>query len=304
MKRHIFRLPAVLLSLFAGALLLTACAGPSSQNPQTAFFDMSFSKEDLNTDYDEAAAVKIRFSAEGAQYEENGSSTFADMPENKNIVIDRSGTYVLSGYIPDGRIVVKVDDGGLTHLVLAGLEASSSSSAPLYIANGDACITLAAGSYNKLTDAQAYIYPEPAVEEPNACLYGDDDLCINGSGTLQIEGRFNNGIGTKDQLRIAGGDIIVHAANNALKGNDCVLIAGGTLQLLSEEDGVKADNDAEANQGYIGVSGGSLSIVCGDDALQAAHAVYLTGGQIHLTYEGKDINCDGEVKVADGVLKD
>lgn len=290
MPRPFFRLFPLLLSF----VLLCACSADMALTEAVSGFDLSFSKEDIIDSYDEAEAVHIVFDGEGAHYAHDGSEVELHIGTSKSLILDTPGVYVLSGVWEDGRVMVNAEDG-LTHIVLAGVNLSCSNSAPLYAANGDLRITLAPGTENRLTDGQRYDYPEPGVEEPNACIYGDDDLCINGSGSLTVLARFNNGIGSKDRLHILGGSISVSAPNNALKGNDCVLIGGGTLSLSSEEDGIKADNDAEADQGYIGILGGEVSIGAGDDALQAAHAVVVRDAKLHMVYGGKDVNCDGVV---------
>ena len=41
--------------------------------------------------------------------------------------------------------------------------------------------------------------------------YGDDDITVIGKGKLTVNANFNNGIGTKDELRIVSGTIAVYA---------------------------------------------------------------------------------------------
>ena len=88
-------------------------------------------------------------------------------------------------------------------LIFNNFTASCNTSAPLYIESADkATIVLAAGSVNTLTDATLYQYANPAEDKPNACIYSSDDMTIKGTGTLNVNGNYNNGIGCKNDLRI------------------------------------------------------------------------------------------------------
>ena len=261
-------------------------------------YQPEFTDEDLDSRWSEDTATRIVFSGltaeitgEGAQAVEGG------------VKISESGEYVLSGVLDDGRIVVDVEPGEPLKLVLNGLQATSSVSAPIYVSNGDAVIVLAAGTENILTDAAEYQYADPTIKEPNACLYGDDNLTVSGTGALTVNGNFNNGIGTKDELKIVSGTITVNAANNALKGNDCVLIRDGLIRLESRQDGIKSDNGKEEGKGLIRIEGGDIRIIVKDDALQAESMVSVTGGLVRTDADGKKVNCDGIINISEGLLE-
>ena len=51
-----------------------------------------------------------------------------------------------------------------------------------------------------------------------ACIFSHDDLTINGSGALTVTGNLNDGIHSKDDLIITGGNLSVTAVNDGLKG--------------------------------------------------------------------------------------
>ena len=69
------------------------------------------------------------------------------------ITITAPGTYVVSGTLNDGQIVVDSDDRGTVRLVLNGADITCSTSAPIYVKNADkTIITLADGTENRVTD--------------------------------------------------------------------------------------------------------------------------------------------------------
>jgi hypothetical protein len=192
---------------------------------------------------------------------------------NNIITITAEGIYALSGKFSDGQVIVDVNKS--VNLILNGVDITSSKGAPLALFNSKKkIISLAAGTQNTLTDAAMYtgFYQD---DEPNGALFSKKALTINGSGSLAVNGSYNNGISCKDNLKIMGGTITVSAKNNALKGNDSVVIKGGSLNLTSIGDGIKSDKEDEGS-GYVYISGNvRLSITSTEDGIQAYRAVHI-----------------------------
>lgn len=257
-----------------------------------------FDSEDLDSSWSEENATQILLSDEGSKIEGEGAVALEG-----GIKISKGGIYVVSGKLTDGRIIADVERGEELKIVLKGVDMSSSISAPLYISNGDATIILAENTENRLIDGNTYQYADNAVKEPNACIYGDDNLTITGKGKLMVNANFNNGIGTKDELRIASGDIVVYAANNALKGNDCVLIQNADIHIESKGDGIKSDEDVLEGHGVISIMNSNIEIIAEDDGIQAVNAISIEGGQCIVSAKGKKVKCDGIINIAEGVLQ-
>ena len=256
---------------------------------------------DVFTNFDQrdswTQAVTIAFSDDGVLI--NGSGAAAD---GTVVYITAPGTYMLTGSCQNGRIEVEVPKEEKVQLVLGGLTLTCTESAPLYVISADkVSITLTPGSVNTFTDGSAYTVAYS--KAPNACIYSRDDLTINGTGELIVNGNYNNGIGCSNDLKIVGGTITVNALNNALKGNDSVSIREGTLTIHSQDDGIKSNNADEAGKGYVYIAGGSITITAGDDAIQASQDVTIAGGSITVNAEGKTINSKGTQDVARGVIQ-
>ncbi len=62
---------------------------------------------------------------------------------------------------------------------------------------------------------------------PNAAIFSNDDLTINGGGSLTVDANYNNGIQSKDDLHITGGNISVTAVNDGIKGRDSIAVRDG-----------------------------------------------------------------------------
>lgn len=217
------------------------------------------------------------------------------------LTIQKPGTYRLTGTLDNGQIRVLVEKTERVDLILDGVSITNRSGAPLYVESADkASVTLAANSENVLTDASVYVFPE-GEDKPNACLYSSEDLTIKGEGSLTVNAAYNNGIGSKNDLKILSGTITVNAVNNALKGNQSVKIEGGKLTLTGS-DGIKSDSITEG-EGIILISGGTVNITAGDDGLQAVTDVTVSAGAVvTVKAADNDVNCDGTTNIATGTL--
>lgn len=224
-----------------------------------------------------ADATLISLSDSGIVVEGSGATV-----ENSILSINTAGTFVLSGKLSDGQVVVEATKDDTIQLVLNGAEIISLSGSPLYaMQSEELIITLADGTQNSLTDGGLnFQYADTVEEEPNAALFSKDDLTINGNGALLVNAGFNNGIGSKDDLLIESGEITVNAANHALRGNDSVTILDGRLTLTAANDGIQTNNSDDSSLGYVLIEAGEISINAGHDGIQADSAVRINGGNL------------------------
>ena len=221
-------------------------------------------------------------------------------------VITRGGSYELRGDLSNGQIRVNVGKEAEVELIFNNFTASCNTSAPLYIESANkAVIFLAAGSVNTLTDATLYQFASPAEDKPNACIYSSDDMTIKGTGTLNVNGNYNNGIGCKNDLRIKDCTLNVTAPNNILKGNDSVEIENATVKLSGGEDAIKSDTADRTDKGYILIAGGAkVDINCVDDAIQATMSITVEAGTtVTGTCGGDVLNCPGTINASETAMQ-
>ena len=216
------------------------------------------------------------------------------------VAITAEGTYVFSGTLTDGQIAVSATNQDKVHIVLNGVNISNSESAPLYVANADkVTVTLAKDTENKLSDLDREVIDEDA--EINACVFASDDITFNGEGKLVIDA-INNGIGSKNDVRICGGTIDISARNHGIKGKDSVYIAAGDVKVVAGKDGLKATNISDADRGYVLINGGNVHITAKDDGIQAITEVIVSGGFTKVASSDQKINCDGTKTITPGCL--
>ena len=272
----------------SGTITTQAVSGENlSAAPAQVISGVELSKADLNTSWDDDA-VTIRFDGDSVTPSASDGLTV----QNGVVTITKGGTYVLSGTLRDGRIVIDLaDDTEKVHLVLNGVSITSSTSAPITVLQADkTVITLADGTENTLSDAKEYtvfdITEDDGSTFPGACIASKDDLTINGSGSLTVNGNYNNGIHCKDDLRIVGGSITVTAVNHGVRGNDSVLLHDGSLKITAGGDGIKTSTADEDGKGYVLIEGGSAVIDAQQDGIDSAAALTVTGGDLDITAGG------------------
>lgn len=226
----------------------------------------------------------------------------AAITQDANVtLLQKAGTYRISGTLNDGQIRVRIAKTEKITLIFDNLTAASSTTAPVYIESADkVTVELKDGTTNTLTDAKDYVF-NGTDTKPNACLYSSEDITIKGNGKLIVNANYNNGIGSKNDLKIKGGSYEIKAVKNALKGNDSVTIESGNILITRCNDGIKTDA-TETGRGILTISGGTIDIHAEDDGLQASQKIDVTGGLITVEALGKVTNCDGTTNIATGCL--
>ena len=250
----------------------TESEGYDDEDYTRVFVSEKLSSEDGVTTLASTSANTIYLNGSSIKSEVSGTNV-----DGSTVTITQPGVYILTGTLEDGQIVVDCSEKGTVELVFNNVEITNKTNSPVYIKDAKkTLIVLAENSENTLTDAEDYTYEDAEKEEPSACLFSKDDLVISGGGSLIVNANFNNGIASKDTLKITGGTIQVTAKNNAIKGKDSLMIAGGDFAIQSEGDGLKADNSDDATFGYIDISGGTFAVRAEQDGIQASSFVNIT----------------------------
>ena len=255
--------------------------------------DLDYTKRDKDASYNESIATHIVLTESSAAVSGEGAAV-----EGSTVTVSQAGTYVISGSLDEGQLIVDTSDEDKVQLVLVGVTIHNEEGPAIYIKNADKTfVTLAEGSTNTLSDGSEYVLEENS-DEPYATLFSKDDLTINGSGTLVIQGNYRHGICSKDDLVITGGNIQVTASEDALRGRDCVKILDGTFNLESGQDAIKSNNDEDGTKGFVSVDGGTFTINAGDDAVHAESVLFVNNGTINVEacsegYEAEQIYING-----------
>lgn len=207
------------------------------------------------------------------------------------ITIQCGGTYCISGTLNEGQIVVDAKDSNV-NLVLNGVDITCSNSSPVLVKEADkTVIALADGSENVLNDGENYIYEDGNTDKPDSAIYSKDDITfIGSSGSLTVNGNYNDGIKGKDDLVIEGGNITVNSVNDGITGKYSLLVTDGNITVDAGKDGLKSSNETDEGKGNIKIDGGNINIVSDGDGIQGINNVEVNDGEINIVTNGGSEN--------------
>ena len=239
-----------------------------------------FTNRDLDASYSESDSIAIVL---------NGNSISCDSSSvsvsGSTVTISKEGTYVLSGTLEDGSIVVDADKTDKIQLVLSGVSIHSETSAPIYVRQADKVfVTMASGTQNSLSNGGSFTaYGDTNID---AVIFSRDDLTLNGSGALTITSPGGHGIVSKDSLRVAGGSYALDVSGHGLSGQDEVSIANGTFDIVAGKDGIHAENSEDADAGFVYLENGTYRITAGGDGISASGSCQIVDGDYTITTGG------------------
>lgn len=264
----------------------SATAGAAETVAVTEIGDYSVRYTAKDTD-ETVAQDAVILSLDGTRVTTEGDASGVSV-DGGTVTVTAGGTYVVRGTLEDGQIVVNEPGDEAVRLVLDGANITSQSSAAIWVqAAKKVVLVLAEESVNSVTDGTDYATDEDGDSNgPNAAIYSKDDLTITGKGTLTVNARCQNGIVSKDKLKITGGSLAVNAVKNGIKGKDCVAIADGTITVTAGKDGIKATNSEEVDAGFVRIDGGTVIVTATEDGLQAETGLVIAGGEVTVTAGG------------------
>lgn len=289
-----------------------------------------FSDRDLDGSYDESAAVHIQLEGETAVCDSDAVSI-----DGSRITLLDEGTYLVSGALTDGQIVVDAGDTDKVQIVLASASLTCADSAAIYSKSADKVfLTLAEGTENTLTNGGSYT----AIDKNNidSVVFSKTDLTLNGSGSLTIDAQAGHGVVSKDELTINGGTFTVDSVDDCLHSGGALAVTGGTFTLSSGDDAIHSDDAVTIRAGefsipycYEGVEGLSVTVegaafdvTAHDDGFNAAGGadssgfggrdepfaasedsfITVNGGTITVVSDGDCLDSNGDLTVNGGTL--
>jgi hypothetical protein len=250
----------------------------------TIVVDKEFTANDLEVGYEDSTSTHVTLN--GSSIEVSGDGASAD---NGVLTISQKGTYVISGSISDGQILVDAGENDKVQIVLNGVSINCADSAPIYVKNADKVfITLQEGTENTLTDGTSYTQTDDNTVD--AVIFSMADLTINGQGTLNITANYKHGIVSKDDLVFTGGTYNIKAVKNTINGKDCVKIKDGNFTLAaSTGKGITSKNGDDTTKGYVYISGGTINITTCQEGIEGT-AIVIDDGTININAQDDGFN--------------
>lgn len=256
----------------------------AASQSDTDDIDSMFTDRDKEVGYDEEKCVAITLSDDGSSCDNTSVAI-----DGQTITITEEGTYLLSGSLSNGSVVVATDENVKVRLILNGVVINNDSSAAVYVQSADKVfITLAPDSENKLSNGGTY----EAVDDNNidSVIFSKSDLTLNGSGSLTITAKAGHGIVSKDDLVITGGTYAITAASQGLSGKDSIRILDGDFTITSGKDALHSENEDNSEKGFVYIAGGNFNLTASGDGISASGNMTLLDGMYTMTTGGGSEN--------------
>ena len=243
-----------------------------------------FTERDKKAEYDASKAVTIKLNGTTATASSNSVKI-----SGSAVTITEEATYVISGTLSDGMIVVNAPETAKLQLVFKGINITKSTSAALYIIEADKVfVTLAEGTENILANGGSFV----AIDDNNidGALFSKQDLTLNGSGSLTVTSPAGHGIVCKDDLVITGGTYVVNSASHGIDANDSVRVVDANIMIDAGKDAIHCENSDDATKGFVYITSGSVKAEAEGDGIAASAYMQIEGGNIDLLVGGGSEN--------------
>ena len=214
-----------------------------------------------------------------AQTADTSNATYVTLTSGSDVEITSEGVYVISGTATDVTIRVAAEDTDKVQIVLDGVSIENSDSPCIYVVSADKVFVTTVGE-NSLSVTGTF--SADGDTNTDAVIFSKEDLTLNGTGTLTISST-DNGVTSKDDLKVTGGTIVISCQSDGLEANDSVRIAGGDITIVTPKDGIHVEYDEDDSVGFAYICGGTLSIQAGDDGIHATTYLQIDGGDIEIT---------------------
>lgn len=256
--------------------------------------DSMFTDRDKEIGYDEEKCVAITLSDDGSSCDNTSVAI-----DGQTITITEEGTYLLSGSLSNGSVVVATDENVKVRLIFNGVVINNDSSAAIYVQSADKVfITLVPDSENMLSNGGTY----EAVDDNNidSVIFSKSDLTLNGRGSLTVTAKAGHGIVSKDDLVITGGTYAITVASQGLSGKDSIRILDGDFAIASGKDALHSENEDNAEKGFVYIAGGNFNLTASVDGISASGNMTLLDGTYTMTTGGGSENGNDHQKGGPG----
>lgn len=231
---------------------------------------------------DETDATSIVCSGSGATV--SGGSAIT---EQGLIKITVAGSYILSGTF-NGQIRVAAGDADKVKLILNGFNGVNTDDSVIYVESADkVTIKAQGGSTNIIKDSDTSVESDSDTRG-KAAIYSKASLEFSGAGALDVSSSYKHAVATTKKLTVSNGNLNITAADSGLKGNNSVVITGGTISIDSKGDGIKTEETEDTEKGFVNISGGNITINTEGDAIRATISCEISDGTIDIVTTGSD----------------
>ena len=282
------KLSAIILTAILAASM-TACQSGDVQSDSSASSQTQSTASGEKTESNTASETSAKTVSNGAvnadelftSRDTEQSADLSDavthtLSDGKDISITAVGVYVIKGSAEDVTVTVDADGQDKVQIVLDGATITNTDAPAIYVKSADKVFVTTTNSQNTLSVTGSFT--ADGETNTDAVIFSKDDLVLNGEGTLNISST-QNGVTSKDDVKITGGTYSITSTADGIEANDAVAISGGSITVKSDKDGVHAENSDDDSKGSFYMGGGSLTVTAADDGIHAVTVAQFDGGE-------------------------
>ena len=230
--------------------------------------------------------VTVTGSASGVSVtHSNGYVTVTSSVKNIEYAVSGNGTGQLSIY-SDYKF----------KLSLNGLTLACSNGPAINNQCSKTCYAVLSGT-NTLTDGSSYA---SSTEDRKAAFFSEGQICVSGSGSLNITGNYKHALASDDYIRLCSGTGSIHLTANVSDGlhaNDGIIINDGTLTINAAGEGIQCDTSS------VVITGGTIDVTSTTDKGILAYAnINISGGTTTITSKYKCIKTESNLTISGGTI--
>jgi len=201
----------------------------------------------IKINYKNGSAPEINNSLNDVKIDKNGENVVVTLPDGAS-----EYSLVLSGTSSNGSL--KLYGDVRKRIYLNGLNITNSKGPAINIQGGKRVLVhLVNGTQNYLTDGKDY--NATAGEQAKGTFFSEGKLNFEGSGSLEVKGKYNHAIVADNDFEISNGKIIVsESVNDGIHANSAIEINGGILIISSTGDALQSEKE----DGKILIAGGKI----------------------------------------------
>ncbi|MBO4539831.1 MAG: carbohydrate-binding domain-containing protein [Clostridia bacterium] len=299
-------------------LITRALSFPVEENIGGAIANLEANavKNDGN-DYDENSpmsetAVFITLADDASTVTDGNGNPYPDdyAAVSGNVIhIQKAGTYVLTGSLSDGQIVIGTDDRAQLIFRDAHVHCSNRPAMEIY-GTGKKILTMSDGTNNSLSDDndRADVTKDGVIRAAHA-------VTINGKGSLTIAAKFGSAV-CADALKVLDCNFTVsEAKTNALRCGAFLYISGSTASVCANGYSLWAADETIVNTSRLDLVGGvygrdvffdgsTIDLTSREDGVFATRLISARNTALSINAEGDGLRATGEDATSlDGIIR-
>ena len=268
---------ALALSL-SSAFVLFGCGAAQAASGQTITQTLTQSADETAA-AEEGSLLDQLFTARDLEQEPDlDEAVTLAVSDGKTLTITEAGVYRVQGSARNASIVVDAADDAKVQLVLDGVSIVNCDFPAIYVKSADKVfVTTISDSSLSVTGS----FTQDGDTNTDGVIFSKDDLTLNGTAKLSISSG-DNGVVSKDDLKVTGGSYEITASSKCFEANDSIRISGGSFALKAGTDALHAENEEDQSLGNIYILGGEFTIVAGDDGVHANGLLQIEDGSLNI----------------------